>query len=122
MKTIAIFLNLECLPFELNIPNLSTELDERVRAAGPKGYLGKAMAITDSRPFAILFAYDDNAIPELEILISTAESIIGQAALAYGGWSFWDLIKPKCFIDEFTKDEMPDLYAQLVSNLKINQP
>jgi hypothetical protein len=40
MKTIAISLSLECLPFELNLKNIADMIDERMRAMGAEGYLG----------------------------------------------------------------------------------
>lgn len=120
MKTIAISLILQGLPLELNIKNIADTLDERMRAIGPEGYLGKVMAVNDGLPVAVLFAYEDNSIPDADAAISAFMSIIGQAVVAFGGWSLWDSVKNECDAWEFDEEEMPDFYAQLVSNLKLD--
>ncbi len=119
MKTIAISLNLECLPFELNLKNIADTIDERMRAMGPEGYLGKVMAVGEGLPIAVLLAYEENAAPDTDRAIAAFMSIIGQAAVAFGGWSLWDSIRNECGAWEFSEQEMPDFYAQLVGNLKV---
>ena len=120
MKTIAISLILQGLPLELNIKNIADSLDEQMRAIGPDGYLGKVMAVTDGLPVAVLFAYEDNSAPNADAAISAFMSIIGQAVVALGGWSLWDSVKNECDAWEFDEEEMPDIYGQLVGNLKID--
>jgi hypothetical protein len=121
MKTIAITLSLQCLPFELNLKNIAASLDDRMRASGPEGYLGKVMAVGDGLPMAVLFAYEDNSEPDVNEAISVFMSIIGQAAVAFGGWSLWDSIKNECGVWELEEHEMPEAYAQLVDNLQIEK-
>jgi hypothetical protein len=89
-----------------------------MRATGPKGYLGKVMAVGEVLPVAVLFAYEDNSEPDVDEAICAFMSIIGQAAVAYGGWSFWDSIRYECGAWELDEQEMPKFYAQLVGNLK----
>lgn len=119
MKTFAISLSLQCLPFELNLKNIAETLDERMRAMGPEGYLGKVMAVGEGLPMAVLFAYQENSDPDVDTAISAFMSIIGQAAVAFGGWSLWDSIRNECGAWELEEQEMPDFYAQLVGNLKL---
>ena len=119
MKTIAITLSLGCLPFELNLKNIAEALDERIRAMGPEGYLGKVMAVGEGLPIAVLLAYEDNSNPDVDEAISAFMSIIGQATVAFGGWSLWDSIRNECGAWELEEQEMPDFYAQLVGNLKL---
>ena len=119
MKTVAISLSLQCLPFELNLKNIAETLDERMRAMGPEGYLGKVMAVGEGLPMAVLFAYQENSDPDVDKAISAFMSIIGHAAVAFGGWSLWDSIRNECGAWELEEQEMPDFYAQLVGNLKL---
>lgn len=119
MKTIAISLSLECLPFELNLKKIADTIDERMRAMEPEGYLGKVMAVGVGLPIAVLFAYEEDAEPDADKAISAVMSIIGQAVVAFGGWSLWDTIRNECGAWEFEEQEMPDFYAQLVGNLKL---
>lgn len=119
MKTIAISLSLECLPFELNLKKIADTIDERMRAMEPEGYLGKVMAVGVGLPIAVLFAYEEDAEPDADKAISAVMSIIGQAVVAFGGWSLWDSIRNECGAWEFEEQEMPDFYAQLVGNLKL---
>jgi len=119
MKTIAISLNLESLPFELNLKNISDTIDERMRAMGPEGYRWKVMAVGEDLPIAVLLAYEENAEPDADKAIASFMSIIGQAVVAFGGWSLWDAIRNECGAWEFSEHEMPDFYAQLVGNLKV---
>jgi hypothetical protein len=119
MKTIAISLGLECLPFEVNLKNIVDTIDERMRAMGPEGYLGKVMAVGEGLPIAVLFAYEESAEPDVDKAISALMSIIAQAAVAFGGWPLWDSIRNDCSAWEFDEHEMPDFYAQLVGNLKL---
>ena len=107
------------MPFELNLKNIAETIDERMRAVGPEGYLGKVMAVSEGLPIAVLFAYEDNAEPHVDKTISAFMSIIGQAVIAYGGWSLWDSIRSECGACELDEQEMPDFYAQLVGNLKL---
>lgn len=118
MKTIAITLRLDCLPFELNLRNIADAIDEQMRAMEPAGYLGKAMAVNDGLPMAALFVFDNNSDPDVNEVISAFMSIIGQAVVAFGGWSLWDSIRNECGAWELEEHELPDLYAQLVGNLK----
>lgn len=120
MKTIAISLSLECLPFELDLKNIAETIDERMRAMGPEGYLGKVMAVGEGLPIAVLFAYEEDAEPDADKAISAFMSIIGQAVVAFGGWSLWDSIRNECQAWEFDEQELPDFYAQLVGNLKLD--
>jgi hypothetical protein len=119
MKTFAISLSLQCLPFELNLKNIAETLDERMRAMAPEGYLGKVMAVGEGLPMAVLFAYEENSDPDVDEAISAFMSIIGQAVVAFGDWSLWDSIRNECGAWEFEEQEMPDFYAQLVGNLKL---
>lgn len=119
MKTIAFSLSLECLPFELDLKNIADTIDERMRAMGPEGYLGKVMAVGEGLPIAVLVAYEENAEPDADKAIAAFMSIIGQAVVAFGGWSLWDAIRNECGAWEFNEQEMPDFYAQLVGNLKV---
>ena len=119
MKTIAIFLSLQCLPFKLDLKNTAEALDDRMRLLGPVGYLGKVMAVDEELPIAVLFAYEEYSEPDVEKAISIFMSLIGQAAVAYGGWSLWDSIRNECGAWELDKQEMPDFYTQLIGNLKI---
>ena len=120
MKTIAFSLSLECLPFELDLKNIADTIDERMRAMGSEGYLGKVMAVGEGLPIAVLFAYEEDAEPDADKAISAFMSIIGQAVVAFGGWSLWDSIRNECEAWEFDEQEMPDFYAQLVGNLKLD--
>jgi hypothetical protein len=119
MKTIAISLTLECLPFELNLKDIADTIDERMRAMEPEGYLGKVMAVDEGLPIAVLFAYEEDSEPDADKAISAFMSIIGQAVVAFGGGSLWDSIRNECGAWEFEEQEMPDFYAQLVGNLKL---
>jgi hypothetical protein len=119
MKTIVISLSLQCLPFELDLKNIAETLDERMRAMGPEGYLGKVMAVGEGLPIAVLFAYEDSSEPDVDEAISAFMSIIGQATVAFGGWSLWDSIRNECGAWELEEQEMPDFYAQLVDNLRL---
>jgi hypothetical protein len=119
MKTIALILSLNCLPFELNLKNISEAIDERMRAMGPEGYLSKVMAVDEGLPIALLLAYEENSEPDVDQVISVFMSIIGQAVVAFGGWSLWDSIRNECGAWELDKQEMPDFYTQLIGNLKI---
>ncbi|PIT81902.1 hypothetical protein [Limnohabitans sp. 15K] len=119
MKTIAFSLSLECLPFELDLKNIADTIDERMRAMGSEGYLGKVMAVGEGLPIAVLLAYEEKAEPDADKAIAAFMSIIGQAVVAFGGWSLWDAIRNECGAWEFSEQEMPDFYAQLVGNLKV---
>ena len=121
MKTIAITLSLDELPFKLNLTNVSAAIDERMRANGPAGYIHKVIAFTDDGlPLAILFAYSDDSEPNVEVAIETVKGIIGQSAVAFGGWSLWDSLRNQFGVFEFLKKDEPDFYSQLVDNLKLN--
>lgn len=119
MKTIALILNLNCLPFKLNLKNISAAIDERMRAIGPEGYLSKVMAVDEGLPIGLLVAYEEKSDPDVDIVISVFMSIIGQAVVSFGGWSLWDSIRNECDVWELDKLEMPDFYSQLIENLKI---
>jgi len=121
MKTFAIIFNFDDgLPFAFALKEFSKGLDERIKAIGPDGYLGKVMAVADNLPHAILFAYADSATPEVDSSIQASMSLIGQAAVAFGGWSLWDSIKHKCTVHELTEKDMPEFYAQLIENLELS--
>lgn len=87
-KTIALFLILERLPFELNLKNIADTIDERMLAMGPEGCLGKVMAVGEGILIAVFFAYDKDAEPDVTKAIVGFMSIIVQEAVAVNGWSF----------------------------------
>lgn len=121
MKTIAITLSLENLPFKLDLTNIGTAIDERMKINGPNGYISKVIAFTDDGfPLAILFAYSDDSEPNVEVAIETLNGIVGQSAVAFGGWSLWDSLRDQYEILEFIREEDDEFYSQLVDNLKIN--
>ena len=119
MKNIAFLTSLKCLPFELDLKNISEALDERMQSDGPDGYLGKVMYVDEGLPWAILFAYEDNSEPDVGEAISLFMSMIAQAVVAFGGWSLWDAIRNECGASELEQHDMPDFYDQLIYNLKL---
>jgi hypothetical protein len=119
MKTFAAIFQFENFPVKLELSNFSTALDERIRSLESKGYLGKSMAINEGLPMAILCAYEDNSTATAKEIIESTIGLLGQAVVAFGGWELWDLVKPKCSAWEITEEEMPELYSQLVTNLKL---
>ncbi|ABE44658.1 hypothetical protein [Polaromonas sp. JS666] len=121
MNTVAIIFDFKALPFKLDLQAISLSLDERIRATGPVGYLGKVMSFADGLPTAILFAYDDSSTPDADEAITAVMSIIGQAAVAFGGWSLWDQLRDECGAFQVTKEEIPDLHAQLTKNLNLDK-
>ena len=119
MKTIAAIFEFENFPVKLELSNFSSALDERIRSLESRGYLGKSMAIHEGMPMAVLCAYEDNSTATAEEIIKSVMGLLGQAVVAFGGWELWDLVKPKCQAWEVTEEEMPELYGQLVANLKL---
>lgn len=119
MKTIAIFLHLSSMPFKLDIKNMSAHLESEMEIDDPMGYLGKVIAANDDSPFAILFAYKDSAQPKIEVPISKITTILGQAAISFGGWECWDTLRYEFQIHELKEDDAPELYASLIKNLKL---
>ena len=121
MKTIAITLSLDELPFKLHLTNISAAIDERMKTNGPAGYISKVMACTeDGFPLAILFAYSDDSEPNVKVAIETLKGIVGQAAVAFGGWTLWDLLRNQFGVFEFLREDDDDFYSQLVDSLKLN--
>lgn len=90
-----------------------------MRLKDPKGYLGKVMAANDGYPFAMLFAYGDEAQPAVQDAIDEMQGVIAQAALAFGGWSYWDSYRREIGIHEFLEEDNPELYSALIANLKL---
>ena len=119
MKTFAAIFQFENFPVKLELSNFSTAFDERIRSLESKGYLGKSMAINEGLPMAILCAYEDSSTATAEDIIKTAMGLLGQVVVAFGGWELWDLVKPKCGAWEITAEEMPEVYSQLIANLKL---
>ena len=119
MKTFAAIFEFENFPVKLKLSNFSSALDERVHSLESKGYLRKSMAINEGLPMAVLCAYEDNSTATVDEIIKSVMGLIGQAVVAYGGWALWDLVKPNCSAWEITEEEMPELYSQLVANLKL---
>jgi hypothetical protein len=119
MKTIAISMILDGLPVKLDLPKVSSEIDTCMRGDGTTGFLGKAIAAQDGVPLAMLFAYEDDSEPNADVAIDLVKHIVGQVAVAYGGWSFWDSFRREFGISEFLEEDHPNLYSQLVANLKL---
>lgn len=119
MKTIAIGLDLSAMPFKLDMPNVSSHLEMQMKLNDPEGYLGKVMAINKDVPFAMLFAYKDDAQPDVETPIKEVQAILGQAAIAFGGWEYWDTFRNEFEIFELKEEDSPELHARLIANLKL---
>jgi hypothetical protein len=80
----------------------------------------KTSNMYESMEYLLRFAaYEENAETDADKAIAAFMSIIGQAAVAFGGWSLWDSIRNECGAWELEEQEMPDFYAQLVGNLKV---
>lgn len=119
MKTIGILLDLSELPFKLDLPNVSYHLDTQMEQKTLGEYLGKVIALNEGVPYAMLFAYGDNAEPKVQDVIGEVQHIVAQAAVSFGGWTCWDLIRTKLGIFGLTEDDDPDLYSMLLANIKL---
>lgn len=115
----AIGLDLSAMHFKLDMPNVSSHLEMRMKSSNAEGYLGKAMAINEGVPIAMLFAYKSDVRPSVETPIEVVRSIIGQAAIAFGGWEYWDTLRNELDFFELKEEDSPELYAALIANLRL---